>query len=72
LPADQIARFIDGRADVSAHGPRDIPVWCKRFNADPQGSERKTRELIAKLVAYLQSIQTEERSASLRRDDSRP
>jgi mono/diheme cytochrome c family protein len=74
LPADQIARFIDGRADVSAHGPRDMPVWGKRFNAEPQGSERKTSELIAKLVAYLQSIQTEARSASSRasrRDDSR-
>jgi mono/diheme cytochrome c family protein len=27
LPEDQIARFIDGRADVKAHGPRDMPVW---------------------------------------------
>ncbi len=26
LPEDQIARFIDGRADVKAHGPRDMPV----------------------------------------------
>ena len=26
LPGDQVARFIDGRADVRAHGPRDMPV----------------------------------------------
>ena len=26
LPEDQIARFIDGRADIAAHGPRDMPV----------------------------------------------
>src|SRR5689334_21881150 len=26
LPEDQIGRFIDGRADVKAHGPRDMPV----------------------------------------------
>lgn len=32
LPDDQIARFIDGRADVKAHRPRDMPVWGIRFN----------------------------------------
>ena len=26
LPEDQVARFIDGRAEVKAHGPRDMPV----------------------------------------------
>jgi mono/diheme cytochrome c family protein len=64
LPAEQIARFIDGRADVKAHGPRDMPVWGIRFYPEAQGSERQVKELIAKLVAYLQSIQTEPRSAS--------
>ena len=64
LPAEQIARFMDGRADVKAHGPRDMPVWGVRFSAEAQGSELKVKELIAKLVAYLQSIQTEPRSAS--------
>jgi mono/diheme cytochrome c family protein len=60
LPEDQIARFIDGRADVNAHGPRDMPVWGKRF----YGSERQVKDQIAQLVAYLQSIQTGIRSAS--------
>jgi mono/diheme cytochrome c family protein len=64
LPADQIARFIDGRADVKAHGPRDMPVWGKRFYSEGQGSERQVQDLIAKLVAYIQSIQTGVRSAS--------
>jgi mono/diheme cytochrome c family protein len=64
LPEDQIARFIDGRADVKAHGPRDMPVWGKRFYPAAQGSERQIKNLIAKLVAYLQSIQTGTRSAS--------
>ena len=27
LPEDVIAKFIDGRSDVKAHGPRDMPVW---------------------------------------------
>ncbi len=64
LPADQIARFIDGRADVKAHGPRDMPVWGKRFYPEAQGDERQIKDLIAELVAYLQSIQTGARSAS--------
>lgn len=58
LPADQIARFIDGRADEKAHGPRDMPVWGKRFYTEGQVSERQIKVLIAELVAYLQSIQT--------------
>lgn len=36
LPEDQIARFIDGRAEVEAHGPRDMPVWSARFYAETQ------------------------------------
>jgi mono/diheme cytochrome c family protein len=64
LPEDQIAQFIDGRADVKAHGPRDMPVWGKRFYSEGQGNERQVKDLIAKLVVYLQSIQTATRSAS--------
>jgi mono/diheme cytochrome c family protein len=64
LPEDKIARFIDGRADVKAHGPRDMPVWGKRFYSEGQGDERQVKDLIAKLVVYLQSIQTGILSAS--------
>jgi mono/diheme cytochrome c family protein len=64
LPAEQIARFIDGRSDVKAHGPRDMPVWGERFNAQSNGNESDTGTRIAKLVAYLQSIQTGIRTAS--------
>jgi mono/diheme cytochrome c family protein len=62
LPEDQVARFIDGRAEVKAHGPRDMPVWGKRFYARTH-DERAVREMIAELVAYLQSIQTAARHA---------
>lgn len=64
LPEDQIARFIDGRADVKAHGPRDMPVWGERFYLEAGGSERAVKHRIAALVAYLQSIQTGNRQAS--------
>jgi hypothetical protein len=62
-PKIQIARLIDGRADVKAHGPRDMLVWGKRFYAE-DGSKRVVKERIAKLVAYLQSIQNAIRRAS--------
>jgi mono/diheme cytochrome c family protein len=65
LPEDQIARFIDGRADVRAHGPRDMPVWGERFYAE-DGSRGMVKERIAKLVAYLQSIQSRTHHASLK------
>ncbi len=65
LPEDQIARFIDGRADVKAHGPRDMPVWGNRFYLESGGNKRQVQKRIAELIAYLQSIQTATRQASL-------
>jgi len=58
LSVDQIEKFIDGRADVKTHGPRDMPVWGKRFYGESGGSEADTADRLAKLVAFLQSIQT--------------
>ena len=62
LPEDRVARYIDGRAEVKAHGPRDMPVWGARFYAESH-NERAVRAMIAELIAYLQSIQTGERYA---------
>jgi len=66
LPEDRIARYIDGRAEVKAHGPRDMPVWGTRFYYKSGGNERRVQQWIAELVAYLQSIQNPIRQASLR------
>src|SRR5215469_9242027 len=63
LPEDQVARFIDGRAEVKAHGPRDMPVWGRRFYAQTH-DERAVRAMIRNLVVYLQSLQTGGRHAS--------
>jgi mono/diheme cytochrome c family protein len=62
LPKDKVARFIDGRAEVKAHGPRDMPVWGERFFAETH-DQRTVRTMIGDLVAYLQSIQTGARHA---------
>ena len=66
LPEDQVARYIDGRAEVKAHGPRDMPVWGARFRYELGADERRVRQRIADLVAFLQSIQTPIRNASLK------
>ena len=66
LPEDTVARCIDGRAEVKAHGPRDMPVWGTRFYYKSGGNERLVRRWIGQLVAYLQSIQSPIRHASLK------
>jgi mono/diheme cytochrome c family protein len=60
FPRGEIARFIDGRFDLTAHGSRDMPVWGARFGADiPESGvgESISRGSIATLVEYLKSIQ---------------
>jgi mono/diheme cytochrome c family protein len=60
FPTGEIARFIDGRFDVTAHGPREMPVWGERFTEgipEPGVGDEVSRGRVVTLVAYLQSIQ---------------
>ncbi len=59
LPEDQIARFMDGRADVKAHGPRDMPVWGEEMWQYPEGSgnPNQVSDSVGRIIHYLQSIQ---------------
>jgi len=60
FPDGEIARFIDGRFSVTAHGSREMPVWGERFAdsiPDSGVAEEVTRGRIAVLVEYLKSIQ---------------
>jgi mono/diheme cytochrome c family protein len=60
FPAGEIARFIDGRFALAAHGSREMPVWGERFGeVIPEASvaEEVARGKIAVLVEYLKSIQ---------------
>jgi mono/diheme cytochrome c family protein len=60
FPTGEIARFIDGRFELPAHGSREMPVWGQRFGADVPESgigESIARGNIASLVEYLKSIQ---------------
>lgn len=56
FPVANIARFIDGRKEVSAHGSREMPVWGEVYEA--QGlDEGEIRGRKGELIAYLMSIQ---------------
>lgn len=60
FPDAEIARIIDGRFDIDAHGSREMPVWGNAFGADiPEGevAESVTRGRLAVLIEYLKSIQ---------------
>jgi mono/diheme cytochrome c family protein len=56
----ELARFIDGREYVAAHGPREMPVWGERFYDiwSAQGSKQGSmQDRIRKIILYLRTIQ---------------
>jgi mono/diheme cytochrome c family protein len=59
--AATVARFIDGRARVAEHGPKDMPVWGRSFDDRIQTGVRDETRLapgaIYLLVEYLRSVQ---------------
>ena len=60
FPASEIARKIDGRFEVEAHGTREMPVWGTVFGADipeTETAESIARGQVSVLVEYLKSIQ---------------
>ncbi|MGI9476952.1 MAG: c-type cytochrome [Hyphomicrobiaceae bacterium] len=63
FPSLRIRKFIDGRADVAAHGAREMPVWGDRYrltrlpNETRSAAERRTRARINALVRYVEGLQ---------------
>lgn len=67
FPFDRVRRVIDGRADVAAHGPREMPVWGYEYATEAGGfprdyydeeqAETIVRGRILSLIDYLQGIQ---------------
>jgi len=63
FPADEVYRIVDGQADLSAHGPRHMPVWGYEFfgdDADDELAHRKATDKIERVVSYLRSIQRQQ------------
>ena len=60
FPEGEIAAFIDGRFEVSAHGTREMPIWGRRLAepiAEGTAGEEVARGRIDLLVEYLKTIQ---------------
>ncbi|MEM7568941.1 MAG: c-type cytochrome [Pseudomonadota bacterium] len=65
FPAKKVRWIIDGRADVIAHGPRDMPVWGNEFRLEAgkgdlpalKPNDRDIENRIEDLVVYLMSVQ---------------
>jgi mono/diheme cytochrome c family protein len=53
LDAARVARWIDGREEIAAHGTREMPVWGDRFHAPEHGIDPRIRAI----VAYLETLQ---------------
>ncbi|MBW2691330.1 MAG: c-type cytochrome [Deltaproteobacteria bacterium] len=60
FPESSVARLIDGRFDLPAHGSREMPIWgaclAEEIPCFATGDE-VARGRIASLVEYLKSVQ---------------
>jgi mono/diheme cytochrome c family protein len=64
LARNKLAEYIDGRIDVKAHGPREMPVWGERFDQElgqgmlsTEDSKRRTIDVIIEFLISIQAIQ---------------
>lgn len=66
FPAAGVRDMIDGRSMAIAHGTRRMPVWGYEFfveEGEDRVAERTAREMINRLVAYLETIQRSDEPA---------
>ena len=64
FPAMAIREAIDGRSMAIAHGTRQMPVWGYEFWVEEGAdivAESSAREMINRIVRYLESVQNPER-----------
>jgi len=60
FPESSVAKVIDGRFDLPAHGSREMPVWGTRLAEEIPSfatGDEVARGRIASLVEYLKSLQ---------------
>ena len=66
FPTREVEEIIDGRREVRAHGPREMPIWgdhYRRAAAPSLARERVVRAELLLLVEYLRSIQAPPRAS---------
>jgi hypothetical protein len=65
FPFDRIYNVIDGRLDIRAHGPGDMPIWGRDYSAKaaevymdvPYHPESYVRSRILALTEYIARLQ---------------
>jgi mono/diheme cytochrome c family protein len=57
FPIVEVAQKIDGRAEVKAHGPREMPAWGDVFANEEKLDENAIRGKMGDLISYLMTIQ---------------
>lgn len=63
FPEQRVRDMIDGRTDVKSHGPREMPVWGRRYRVlidagdTSKEADKRARALIDALVDYLKLLQ---------------
>ncbi len=67
FPFARVYNVVDGRADVAAHGGREMPVWgqvfadaaAEEYNPFPGSTDEEafTQDRILAVITYLQTIQ---------------
>jgi mono/diheme cytochrome c family protein len=62
FPVPRVEDIMDGRVEVAAHGPSDMPVWGHRFGAAEEAAGGNAAPTVARermdlIIRYLNSIQ---------------
>lgn len=57
FPYDHVVSILQGRATVTAHGNRDMPVWGPVFWRMSHGHEGEVQQRIANLTRLIESLQ---------------
>ena len=63
FPTAQVLSVLDGRSEVQAHGPREMPLWGDVYLAEgpkdqlPKDREGYVNEHLRALIAYLETLQ---------------
>jgi mono/diheme cytochrome c family protein len=57
FPIVYVAKKIDGRNAVRAHGPRTMPVWGDVFTQEEHLDNAQLKGKLGEIIAYLMSIQ---------------
>lgn len=57
FPIVEVAQKIDGRAEVKAHGTREMPAWGNVFAQEDHLTENEIKGKMGELISYLMMIQ---------------